>query len=95
MTQSVVAAQHTAHDGAAGAGQRPGTRPHIPMPTPTPTVVSLEVAGMTPLTSIGETVRLSATANVSDGSRRDVEYALVLWLSSDPWVAAVSNGIVT
>ena len=63
--------------------------------TPTPTVVSLEVAGMTPLTSIGETVRLSATANMSDGSRRDVEGALVQWLSSDSWVASVSNGIVT
>ena len=63
--------------------------------TPTPTVVSLEVAGMPPLTSIGETVRLSATANMSDGSRRDVEGALVQWLSSDSWVASVSNGIVT
>ena len=66
-----------------------------PTATPTPTVVSLEVAGMTPLTSIGETVRLSATANLSDGSRRQVESALVQWQSSDPWVASVSEGTVT
>ena len=50
---------------------------------------------MTPLTSIGETVRLSATANVSDGSRWDVDNAQVQWQSSDPWVASVSEGIVT
>ena len=50
---------------------------------------------MTPLTSIGETVRLSATANMSDGFTRAVEGALVQWLCSDPWVASVSNGIVT
>ena len=64
-------------------------------PTPTPTVTSLEVAEMTPLTSIGEKVQLSVTANMSDGSSQVVESAQVQWQSSDPWVASVSEGIVT
>ena len=50
---------------------------------------------MTPLTSIGETVRLSTTANKSDGSSQVVESGQVQWQSSDPWVASVSEGIVT
>ena len=49
---------------------------------------------MTPLTSIGETMQLSVTANMSDGSSRVVESGLVEWQSSDPWVASVSEGIV-
>ena len=64
-------------------------------PTPTPTVVSLEIAEMTPLTSIGETKQLSVTATMSDGSSPVVESALVQWQSSDPWVASVSEGTVT
>ena len=67
-------------------------------PTPTPPVTSLEVVGMTPLTSIGETVRLSTrcpTANKSDGSSQVVESGQVQWQSSDPRVASVSEGIVT
>ena len=35
------------------------------------------------------------TANMSDGSSRVVESGLVEWQSSDPWVASVSEGIVT
>ena len=50
---------------------------------------------MTPLTSIGEKVQLSVTANMSDGSSQVVESAQVQWQSSDPWVASVSEGIVT
>ncbi len=59
------------------------------------TVTSLEVAEMTPLTSIGEKVQLLVTANTSDGSSQVVESGLVQWQSSEPWVASVSNGIVT
>ena len=59
------------------------------------TVTSLGVAEMTPLTSIGEMVPVSVTANMSDGSSQVVESGLVQWQSSDPWVASVSNGIVT
>ena len=50
---------------------------------------------MTPLTSIGEKVQLPVTANMSDGSSQVVESGLVQWQSSDPWVASVSEGIVT
>ena len=50
---------------------------------------------MAPLTSIGEKVQLSVTANLSDGSRRQVESGLVQWQSSDTWVASVSEGMVT
>ena len=50
---------------------------------------------MPPLTSIGEKVQLSVTANMSDGSGQVVESGLVQWQSSDPWVASVSEGIIT
>ena len=66
-----------------------------PTATPTPTVASLEIAGIEPLTSIGETVKVSVAARMSDGSRRQIESALVQWQSSDPWVASVSEDIVT
>ncbi|MCY3646729.1 MAG: hypothetical protein OXH07_07130 [Chloroflexi bacterium] len=62
---------------------------------PLPGVASLKVAGIEPLTSVGETVELSVTARMSDGSSRDIEGAEVEWRSSDPWVASVSEGIVT
>ena len=58
-------------------------------------VVSVEISGATTLTSIGETSNLSLTAAMSDGSRQTVEDALVQWQSSDPWVASVSEGLVT
>ena len=66
-----------------------------PATTPTPTVVSLEIAEMTPLTSIGEKAQISVTASMSDGSSQVVESGLVEWQSSDPWVASVSEGLVT
>ena len=64
-------------------------------PTPIPTVTSLEVAETTPLTSIGEMVQILVTANMSDGSSQVVESGQVQWQSSDPWLASVSEGIVT
>ena len=63
--------------------------------TLTATVTSLEVPEMAPLTSIGEKVQISVTANMSDGSRRHVENGLMEWQSSDTWVASVSEGMVT
>ena len=41
--------------------------------------VSLEISGMAALTSIGETIQLSVTANMSDGSRQAVGNALLQW----------------
>ena len=58
-------------------------------------IVSLEVTQPTPLTSVGETIELSVTARMSDGSRHSVAGALVDWKSSDPWVATVEEGTAT
>ena len=66
-----------------------------PTATPTPTVASLEIAGIEPLTSVGESVGVSVTARMTDGSGRQVARDLVQWQSSDPWVALVSEGVVT
>ena len=57
--------------------------------------VSLEVAGVAPLTSIGETAELSVTGVQDDGTRQPVDNTLVEWQSSDPGVATVSEGVVT
>ncbi len=57
--------------------------------------VSLEISGMESLTSIGETIHLSVTANMSDGSRQSVENEFVQWQSSDLAVATVLEGAVT
>ena len=58
-------------------------------------VTSLAVAGIEPLTSIGQSVQLSVTANMSDGSTKGLDSGLVEWSSSDPWVVSVSEGVVT
>ena len=63
--------------------------------TGTITGVSLEISGMDDLTSIGETIQLSVTANVSDGSRQAVGNALLQWQSSDLAVVTVLEGTVT
>ena len=91
---------HGCGDGTGFCPEQDTSRAHMATfihraENPASTLISLEVAAMTPLTSIGETVQLSSTANMSDGSRRDIESALVQWQSSDPWVASVSEGLVT
>ena len=58
-------------------------------------VVSLETAETTPLTEVGETTELSVSAIYSDGSTQTLDAALVQWQSSDPWVASVSERLVT
>ena len=88
-------ATHTSTPTATPTPTPVPTATATPTTTPRPTVVSLEVAEMTPLRSIGETKQLSVTANMSDGSSRVVESGLVEWQSSDPWVASVSEGTVT
>ncbi len=57
-------------------------------------MTSLEVAEVTPLTSFGETVQLSVTARMSDGSSPVVENSLIQWESSDLAVVTVSDGVV-
>ena len=58
-------------------------------------IVTLDVNGTTILSSIGGASQLSVTASRSDGSSHGVDNSLVEWGSSDPWVAAVSEGTVT
>ena len=58
-------------------------------------IVSLEVAGIEPLTVLGETNQLSVTAGYSDGSNPVVDVALVEWISSDLAVVEVSDGEAT
>ena len=58
-------------------------------------VASLEVSGMMPLTSIGETIELAATAHRLDGSSQAIASAFVHWVSADPAVASVVDGTVT
>ena len=58
-------------------------------------VAFLEVSGTTTLTSVGETAQLFATANMSDGSRRPVDDARVVWASSDVGVVSVAGGVIT
>ena len=58
-------------------------------------IVSLDVNGTTILSSIGGASQMSVTASRSDGSSHEVDNSLVEWGSSDPWVATVSQGMVT
>lgn len=58
-------------------------------------VASLEVSGATPLTSVGQTIRLTATARMADDSSRNIANASVHWVSADPTVATVIDGTVT
>ena len=58
-------------------------------------VASLEVSGMTPLTSIGETIQLAATAHMLNGSSQAIASESVHWVSADSAVATVIDGTVT
>jgi hypothetical protein len=59
--------------------------------TPSSAVSALEVSGATPLTGIGQTVQLKATATLSDGTSQNVT-TTATWRSSDASVATVSSG---
>ena len=61
----------------------------------TTSVVSLEISGTMPLTSIGQTIQLAATTHMLDGSSQAIASAFVHWVSSDPAVATVIDGTVT
>ena len=58
-------------------------------------VVSLEISGTMPLTSIGQKIQLAATTHRLDGSGQAIASAFVHWVSSDPAVATVIDGTVT
>ena len=61
----------------------------------TTSVVSLEVSGAIPLTSIGQTIPLAATVGRLDGSSQGIASAFAHWVSVDPAVATVIDGTVT
>ena len=61
----------------------------------TTSVVSLEVSGAIPLTSIGQTIPIAATAHRLDGSSQGIASAFVHWVSVDPAVVTVIDGTVT
>jgi hypothetical protein len=73
-----------------------GSSPNETAPSPlSPTVSSVVVSGSTTLTSIGQTVQLTATAMLSDGSIQSVT-STAAWQSSNASVATVSpSGLVT
>ena len=58
-------------------------------------VASLEVSGMTPLTSIGQTIQLAATAHMLNGSSQAISSESAHWVSADSAVATVIDGTVT
>jgi hypothetical protein len=60
-------------------------------PTTPSTVSGLVVTGATPLTRIGQTVQLIATATLPDGTSQNVT-TTATWRSSDASVATVSSG---
>ena len=57
--------------------------------------VTLEVSGVMPLRSIGQTMQLAVTANFLDGTNKVVESAQMEWESSDTDVATAADGVVT
>ena len=61
----------------------------------TTSVVSLEISGTMPLTSIGQKIQLAATTHMLNGSSQAIASAFVHWVSSDPAVATVIDGTVT
>lgn len=61
----------------------------------TSSVGFLEVSGITPLTSIGDTIELAVTAHMLDGSTQAIASALAHWVTADPAVASVTDGTVT
>ena len=58
-------------------------------------VASLEVSGMVPLTSIGESIQLAATARMLNGSSQAIASGSAHWVSADSAVATVIDGTVT
>jgi len=62
---------------------------------PSATVLSVEVAGQTTFTSIGQTAQLTANASMSDGAKQDVTREAT-WTSTNASVISVSStGLAT
>jgi len=92
-----VAAAALLITGAASCGNSKtiqGTPGPTPTPSPTATLSRVLISGSVPLTQIGATAQLLATAVYSDGVTQDVTQAAA-WSSTDPRVATVAAGRVT
>jgi hypothetical protein len=81
-----------------GCGSKSPTTPTT-TPTPAPgapvTVASIALAGLSSVVGIGQAVKLTANARMSDGTTQDVSLQAT-WSSSNPSVATVSSsGLVT
>ena len=79
--------------GLVGCGSHAPVSPTAPTPTPTapPTVTRVVISGNIPLTKIGETAQLTATATLSDHTTKDVT-SNGTWQGGDARVVTVSPG---
>ncbi|MGH9350290.1 MAG: Ig-like domain-containing protein [Vicinamibacterales bacterium] len=64
------------------------------MPSPSPMVTGLTIAGVTMPVRVGQSVQLTATATLAGGTTRPVT-DVATWQSSDPRVVTVARGLVT
>ncbi len=72
-----------------------GKSPSAPTPSGPGTIAtSLALTGSVPLTTLKQTMQMTATATLSDGSQQDVT-AQSQWSSGDDSIAKVSAGLVT
>ena len=99
MRMSTVIVLLVLAQGLVGCGSRGPVSPTAPTPTPTPpappTVTRVAINGNVPLTKIGETAQLTATATLSDNTTKDVT-SNGTWQRGDARVVTVSaGGLVT
>ena len=74
----------------APTGETPST------PTTAQTVTSLSITGVPQSFTVGQTLPLTATASLSDGTRKDLPGSDITWQSSDGRVATISSaGLLT
>ena len=82
---------------SSGCGGSTPTPTPSPLPTGTSTAVAtgLTISGTTSFSAVGETSQLTATANLSDGTTKDVT-SQAQWRSANPAVVIVSpSGLLT
>jgi len=86
--------------GGLACGSSPTTPSPTPSPAPSPapaplaTVTTMGITGRSTLTAIGEATQLTAVANYTDGTHKDVTTEAV-WTSLKPATLTVSSGVVT
>lgn len=93
MTMSRVIVLLVLAQGLVGCGSHAPVSPTAPTPTPavSPTVTRVAIGGNVPLTKIGETTQLTATATLSDNTTKDVT-SDGKWAWGDARIVTVSPG---